>query len=189
VVQAPDGVQFELRIDRERFYATEVLFSPSLLEQTAGQLGLPALVAKAANAIEVSARQEICSYIVVVGGSARLPGLAARLKEELLAAGDLLSCGVAGFQVHCLEQVSPPPLGGGGGGGSGKEAEAEADRLSVTWKGAAVRMKASLNRYHSAANVEVADDGLWFKEQEFIVASEYQQHGPLVVERLLDDCY
>jgi actin-related protein len=203
-VLAPDGDSFDVRLDRERFYAAEVLFSPHLLEETSSQRSLSALVSAVAAAIESSVRAEICSCVLVAGNTAKLPGLVERLQEELHADGAMAACGVSSFSVHCLEphvrsasssslpilQPSEPLSPSSWDCG---------DETTATWSGADLRMQVSLrnsglnsnssNKKSNMVGTALVDPSMKFKEQEFICGSEYLEWGPSVVERLLDDCY
>ena len=198
-ITAPDGDMFELRLDRERFYCAEVLFHPDLLEESTGQLGLVDLIEATVQGLDQAVRKDICSCIMLSGRSAKIPGLADRLREELRAGGKLQEYGVSAFSVECLE-----PLLQSQDHDDDDLSETSREADTATWIGADVRMRASLSttryrrsplgRSDSSAlspgySVSPDDENNRFKKQEFILCGEYQEWGASVVERLLDDCY
>lgn len=187
---SPDGESFDLRMDRERFYCAEVLFRPDMLEASAMQPGLVDLIVSTVAAIDKSVRKEICSCVLLSGRSSKLPGLPERLQNELLRSGKLQEHGdVPLLSVECLEPGVQESVAWEDSSGSPWDSTA-------TWLGADIRMRASLSLSsaafsHSASPSVVAESvsSSVFKEQEFILCSEYQENGSSVVELLLDDCY
>jgi len=129
---SPSSTCVSLTLSAERFHCAEVLFQPALLESCANTqvqaqaqaqahargnkdisnpsaqppaiMSLPEAVLAAAAAVDESVRCEVCGTIVLSGGTARLPGLAARLSTEL--APGLKRLGVADFKVVVAEEVS-----------------------------------------------------------------------------------
>eukprot|EP01036_Dinobryon_divergens_P025751 gene25750-34331_t len=187
---SPDGGSFDLSMDRERFYCAEVLFRPDMLEASAMQLGLVELIVSTVAAIDNSVRKDICSCVLLTGRSSKLPGLPERLQNELIRSGRLQEHGL--LSVECLEPRSQE-IGMGEDSSSGSSWDSTA-----TWLGADIRMRASLSAASShsvspsAVSEGVSSSGggsSMFKEQEFILCSEYQEKGSSVVELLLDDCY
>eukprot|EP01125_Pyxidicula_operculata_P003535 TRINITY_DN1456_c0_g1_i5.p1 TRINITY_DN1456_c0_g1~~TRINITY_DN1456_c0_g1_i5.p1 ORF type:complete len:317 (-),score=34.22 TRINITY_DN1456_c0_g1_i5:186-1136(-) len=72
-----------LRIGKERFMSTEVLFRPSeLLHRDV--MGIHELLHKSIMNIDIDLRTNLVRNIVLCGGSALIPGLAYRLKYEML---------------------------------------------------------------------------------------------------------
>ncbi|XP_033106737.1 uncharacterized protein LOC117108722 [Anneissia japonica] len=77
----PDGFG-HVRVDNGRFRSTEGLFHPELWGKD--HPGLHLLVAKSIKACGIDNRKHMCRSIYLSGGSTKLPGLAGRLKGELL---------------------------------------------------------------------------------------------------------
>ncbi|XP_071960359.1 uncharacterized protein [Antedon mediterranea] len=77
----PDGFG-HVRVDNGRFRSTEGLFHPELWGKD--HPGLHLLVAKSIKACGMDNRKHMCRSIYLSGGSTKLPGLAGRLKGELV---------------------------------------------------------------------------------------------------------
>lgn len=77
---ADRGPQF-VRLESERFCAPELLFSP--MDIGLKQCGVHELIADALLACDPVLRAPLARRVVLCGGTARLPGLAARLAAEL----------------------------------------------------------------------------------------------------------
>ena len=82
----PDGTTVCIQLARERFYCTEVLFQPSMLEGVCGGAavnGLVETILQAVRGVDESVRDEVCSTIVLAGRTALLPGMCDRLYRDL----------------------------------------------------------------------------------------------------------
>ena len=77
----PDGRV--VRLGSERFQCSEALFSPQLLGKEAAGGGLQDAVLRAVVQSDVGARRALLANVVLVGGTAQLPGVAERLNREL----------------------------------------------------------------------------------------------------------
>ena len=77
----PQATKNVLRVESERFAVPEILFSPR--DVGCDQAGLADLVIDAILASHPALRQPLASNVVLCGGTAKLPGLEARLYLEL----------------------------------------------------------------------------------------------------------
>lgn len=77
--ELPDGTN--VRVGKERFRCTEILFNPSIVQDE--HLGMGELVANAVKACGIDTRREISSNIVLSGGNTLFPGFASRLQDEV----------------------------------------------------------------------------------------------------------
>jgi actin, other eukaryote len=77
----PDGT--EVIVGPERYRCAEALFRPSLADKKG--LGLHALVVEAIDKCDAGQREALLSNIVLGGGTSLLPGLGARLTQEVSA--------------------------------------------------------------------------------------------------------
>jgi len=75
----PDGRV--IRIGRERYMASECLFTPSLIDSES--LGMGEALFKCINAADVDLRQPFYDHIVLSGGTTMYPGLPSRLEKDL----------------------------------------------------------------------------------------------------------
>jgi actin len=83
--ELPDGQV--ITVKNERFQAPEVLFHPSLIGLE--QLGVHRLAYESIVKCDMALREELCSNVVISGGSTLFPGFAERLSKELLDQGSL----------------------------------------------------------------------------------------------------
>jgi hypothetical protein len=79
----PDGTAIGFTLDIELFHCTEVLFNPDMFEGCSGEMGLIDLILEALDGIDESVRADVCSNVIIGGGSCVLPGLQQRLDREI----------------------------------------------------------------------------------------------------------
>jgi len=90
--ELPDGQ--EIQVGNDRFKVPEVLFNPSLATSFKGMealksggggdaSSLPHMVLESINKCDVDVRKELCSGVVLAGGSSLLPQLRERVEREL----------------------------------------------------------------------------------------------------------
>lgn len=90
--ELPDGQ--EIQVGNDRFKVPEVLFNPSLatafkgieaIKNAAGAevSSLPHMVLESINKCDVDVRKELCSGVVLAGGSSLMPQLRERMEREL----------------------------------------------------------------------------------------------------------
>jgi actin-related protein len=183
-VTGPDGDQFVVALNKERFYASEVLFCPSLFTNKDEEIkGVVELLSESVSTLDASVRNEICSNIFLIGKTSLLPGIAERLKSELINGEVLSRCGVPFFNINCLESRENVP-----------------DR-SPTWQGANQRIKSSIftpsqntsdpgTPTSSASRLSITvQKASKFSPNEFITNWEFSETGSKVLERFLDDCF
>ena len=74
-----------IHVDLERFYGGEVLFSPELFCDPGPEAvtSIPALLVAVIESIDPCVREEICSTILITGGSACIPGFKERLVRDI----------------------------------------------------------------------------------------------------------
>jgi actin-related protein 6 len=70
-----------LRLNNERFAVPEILFHPS--DVGINQMGIGEATIDAINACDEETRPHLFANIIIVGGSAKFPGLATRLQKEI----------------------------------------------------------------------------------------------------------
>ena len=100
----PNGSEIQLNIDKERFYACEVLFVPSLFNgegANSKERGVVQVILDTVANIDETVRDEICSNIVISGRSGLIPGLTARLQRCL--ASPMRALGVSSFSITLAE--------------------------------------------------------------------------------------
>jgi len=100
-------------IKAERFEAPEVLFEPTLLDAGAGP-GMHYQVWNAVQQCDEAIRSQLLANVVLCGGCAKLPGLASRLRLELLRL--LVPVGMDGAEGTNLDRkagkaVTPEEMG------------------------------------------------------------------------------
>ena len=78
-----DGSTVSLAADIERFHCTEVIFKPKLYEDCRKADSLINVIMKSILQLDSLVQTEICSNIILNGGTALLPGFIKRLKHEL----------------------------------------------------------------------------------------------------------
>lgn len=96
---------FNVSVDVELPYAVEVLFQPSLLSTISSTDGSKKSISDAflssIELIDAYARSDICSRIVITGGSAHIPGLADRFASEIKAS--MAALGVVEYTVEAID--------------------------------------------------------------------------------------
>lgn len=75
----PDGR--EIQVGSERFEAPEILFSPDLIDNESP--GLPEMVFRTIQDVEIDNRMSLYQHITLSGGSTMFPGLPTRLEREI----------------------------------------------------------------------------------------------------------
>jgi actin-related protein len=78
-----DGTKIDFSIDIERFHCTEVLFNPSLFEDSRECISIVDAVRGAIDSVDELVRDDVRNHIVIAGGSSLLIGLSERLEKEL----------------------------------------------------------------------------------------------------------
>ena len=150
-----DDSLVSVTLDCERFYCTELLFSPSALESCASSPGLSKMAFECVQAVDQSVRGAVCSTVLLTGRTALLPGLQKRLEGEL--AGYLRPLGVPGVEVLIAEGADWPP--------------------SSAWNGISVKLQGIY------CQDPTADDDLDVFVQNVVSAQEYFDIGPAVLNR------
>jgi hypothetical protein len=161
-IRLPDGVIISFLIDVERFNCTEVLFMPALFEDCRESNGIIDEIVAAVGCVDESICEEVCSNIIIAGGSRTIPGLSDRIEHELR---QRLKC-VAGLPegfVHVAGSQNDGAVG-------------VDERTTSVMFGAA-------NRIVSAQNEEVEDE---IDVHNFLTSIDYESEGSAaLVERLL----
>jgi hypothetical protein len=102
-----DGSSMNIRVDRELFYCTEVLFAPFLHEPVQDEPSIADTILACVDAVDASVREEVCRNIILGGKSSLLHGLGPRLETELRRG--LKDRGVAEFSIVVGEDATIPP--------------------------------------------------------------------------------
>jgi actin-related protein 2 len=104
----PDGRV--IKVGRERFEASEVLFNPGLLDVEAKDGGMSEMLFNMIQDSEIDLRKDFYKHIVLSGGSTMYPGLPSRLEKDMrdmylkrVLKGD--ESGMAKFQLR----IEDPP--------------------------------------------------------------------------------
>jgi actin-related protein len=92
-----DGGDITVTVDRELFHCPELLFSPFLLEQCAGEASIVDIILASVSALDESIRTEVARTILITGSSSQLEGLTNRLQNDLSV--PMAAVGVADFLV------------------------------------------------------------------------------------------
>lgn len=99
----PNGSELTLSVDKERFHCCEVLFETAITDESAGHgSSVVSAVLSAAAAVDPSVRADVCRRIVVFGRTSLVPGLLARLQEEVREG--LQRLGVDDFAIVGMEE-------------------------------------------------------------------------------------
>lgn len=101
--QLPDGQLIHLK--EQRYQASEILFQPNLVGREL--LSVAELAHESIQACAMSARKELCSNIVLIGGTARIPGFKERFEREFVA--------IANMNVKVKVTLAPEHCGWTGG--------------------------------------------------------------------------
>jgi actin-related protein len=97
-----NGQQITISIDRELFYAGELLFSPVLHEPCENEKSIIEVLLASIDEIDESVREEICKQIIVTGKTSLLSGFEKRLRLEL--SSELAMRGIFDFEIIMSEE-------------------------------------------------------------------------------------
>ena len=179
-VSLPNGTVLPISVDRERFYASEVLFQPSSMLEgfAASTLGLAECILQAVEAVDSSVRDEICGTILIAGGSAALPGLVARLQRDLTPG--MASLGLPRFRVLLAEPNSNSAAPSSSSFPSSSSSAFSLLHptplpLSSCEKGANVRLR---NAFDASLRAPL-------ETQNFVTADDYEEMGSEVLHLVL----
>ncbi len=75
-----NGKELLLKVGRERFHAPEILFNPSIWEDSENSVSLNALIVDAVMACHADIRLPLVQNVVLTGNTSKIPGLEQRLQ-------------------------------------------------------------------------------------------------------------
>ena len=160
-----DGNVVSVCLDCERFYCTEVLFSPSVLSSCCGAPGIVDTILDVVQAIPPLNRSRICNAILLTGRSALLEGLSERLQSELFPR--LSSLGVLDSKIIIGE--NPVNV-----------------TSSSLWKGVEGLLKLKYSKDLSSSHNNNNNSYHQYKKllnQNVITLNEYLEHGSSILLR------
>lgn len=144
-----------VRLTSERFYCPEILFRPELFVETEDCQSLVEVILESVAAVDESVRDEICSVILLCGGSSRLPGLSDRLHSELQMG--MSELGVNEFAIRCLENPE--------------------SQESAVLRGCSVRMR--------LATSPDAKERVMLEQENVVLSRDYETMGSAYVPHIL----
>jgi len=147
----PDGTPLNIGVDRELFYAPEVLFSPELLESCNTEKSVVDAILQCVENIDTIVREEICQRVLLTGKTTLFSGLRERLEHDL--AVGMKAKGVARFSVEAIE--SPGRLS------------------SATWHGAEICV--------GNIDAKTRAGAICPQERNIVTQNEYVTKGPLMI--------
>jgi len=158
----PDGTAVSVGLDCERFYCTEVLFSPAALESCQHSKGLVRTVLEAVSAVNESVRAEVCSTVLITGRSALLPGMAVRLERDLK--GPFRRLGIPSCRYVIAEEADWPP--------------------SAAWNGVSkVLQSLSSGTRGGSAGGTAQSNGSFYGSRLTVSREEYLSIGPRILNQ------